>query len=53
MHKIIQLGNLAADTEKFKNRTVGRVYSIEGISPTINTIGGGSARAENCCKEEE
>ena len=41
MHKIIQLGNLAADTEKFKNRTVGRVYSIEGISPTINTIGGG------------
>lgn len=39
--KVMQIGNLYPDTEKFKNRTVGRVYSTDGISPTINCCGGG------------
>ena len=39
--KVIQLGNLYPDTPKFKNRTSGRVYDAEGISPTIITCQGG------------
>lgn len=39
--KVQQVGNLYPDTEEFKNRTMGRVYSEEGISPTINCCGGG------------
>ena len=41
MDKVIQLGNLYPDTPNFKNKTSGRVYSTEGISPTINTCQGG------------
>lgn len=39
--KIIQLGNLFPDTDAFKNGTAGRVYSIEGLAPTIRTPTGG------------
>lgn len=39
--RVIQVGNIYPDTDKFKNRTVGRVYDTEGIAPTINTCGGG------------
>ena len=39
--RVIQVGNLFPDTKTFKNKTVGRVYSTSGISPTINTCGGG------------
>lgn len=35
------MGNLYPDTPRFKNRTSGRVYDAEGISPTINTCQGG------------
>lgn len=41
MERIIQIGNLFPDTDKFKNRTAGRVYSAEGLCPTINTCQGG------------
>lgn len=39
--RVIQLGNLIPDTENFKNKQAGRVYSVSGISPTLNTCGGG------------
>lgn len=39
--EVIQVGNIYPDTPTFKNRTVGRVYDIEGLAPTINTCGGG------------
>lgn len=39
--EIIQLGNLYPDLPTFKNRTSGRVYSIEGLAPTLNTCQGG------------
>lgn len=39
--KVEQIGNIYPDTENFKNRTMGRVYTDEGISPTINCCGGG------------
>ena len=40
--KVIQIGNLIDDTNRgFKNPQNGRVYSPEGIAPTINTCQGG------------
>lgn len=38
---IIQLGNIFPDTEGFKNRTAGCVYSAEGLAPTVRTPSGG------------
>lgn len=39
--EVIQVGNIYPDLPNFKNRTSGRVYDINGISPCINTCGGG------------
>ena len=39
--RVMQVGNLYPDTDNFKNRTMGRVYSADGLSPTINCCGGG------------
>ena len=39
--KIIQIGNVYQT--QFDNPTRGRVYSVKGLSPTINTCGGGAA----------
>lgn len=39
--RVEQVGNIYPDTDTFKNRTMGRVYSDEGLSPTINCCGGG------------
>ena len=41
MDRIIQIGNLFPDSEGFKNRTSGRVYSSDGLAPTLNTAEGG------------
>jgi len=41
MNKIIQIGNIKDDTSNFSNPQIGRVYSIEGIAPTISTCQGG------------
>ena len=38
---VMQVGNLYPDTDKFKNRTMGRIYDPAGLSPTINCCGGG------------
>lgn len=42
MNKIIQIGNIRKATPKFNNPQCGRVYSIDGIAPTINTCQGES-----------
>lgn len=40
--KIIQVGNYMDDTGRgFRNPQCGRVYSADGIAPTLNTCGGG------------
>ena len=39
-HGILQIGNIV-NTGNFKNPQRGRIYSPEGISPTLNTVGGG------------
>ena len=38
-NKIIQIGNVYQT--QFDNPTRGRVYSVRGLAPTINTCGGG------------
>lgn len=40
MNKIIQLGNLREDSENFNNPQTGRIYSVDGIAPTLNTCQG-------------
>lgn len=39
--RIIQVGNIYGGSQKFSNRTAGRLYSIDGIAPTIRTPSGG------------
>ena len=39
--KVIQVGNIVS-TGNWDNPQIGRVYSTEGCSPTLNTCGGGS-----------
>lgn len=41
-NEVIQIGNIAKEKENFKNPQVGRIYSAEGCSPTLNTCNGGS-----------
>ena len=40
-NKIIQIGNVYQT--QFDNPNRGRVYSVKGLAPTINTCGGGGA----------
>ena len=48
MNKIIQLGNLRKDTKNFTNPQTGRIYSAEGIAPTLNTCQGGKVVNQKC-----
>jgi DNA (cytosine-5)-methyltransferase 1 len=38
---VIQIGNINPDSDDFKNRSAGRVYDQDGLSPTLNTMQGG------------
>lgn len=53
MTKIIQKGNLFPDKEGFRNRTAGRVYSIEGLAPTLRTPSGGGYNTSDCYETYE
>lgn len=44
MNRIIQLGNIRDGTKSFSDPQTGRIYSMYGISPTLNTCQGGGAR---------
>lgn len=39
-NNIKQIGNIV-NTGNFKNPQRGRIYSINGISPSLNTVAGG------------
>ena len=41
-NEVIQIGNIAEEKENFKNPQVGRIYSADVCSPTLNTCNGGS-----------
>lgn len=38
--KVIQIGQIV-NTGNWDNSQRGRIYSVDGIAPTINTMGGG------------
>lgn len=40
-NNVKQLGNISTDNSSWDNPQTGRIYSTEGISPTLNTCGGG------------
>lgn len=43
MDKVVQVYNIVDDTDiGFKNPQRGRIYSADGISPCLNTCGGGN-----------
>lgn len=43
MDRVIQVGNIVDDSQiGFKNPQRGRIYSADGISPCLNTCGGGN-----------
>lgn len=44
--KVIQVGN-HIEPKGFMNPQCGRVYSALGVSPTLNTCGGGRKATEN------
>lgn len=39
--KVQQIGNIYPDKEGFKNRTAGRIFSADGLSPTLRTMSEG------------
>lgn len=39
--RCIQLGNIAVG-KSWDNPQSGRIYSVDGIAPTLNTCGGGA-----------
>lgn len=49
---IILLGNIQQENN-FKNPQVGRVYSIHGICPTLNTCQGGGHEPKIIIKRNE
>ena len=52
-NEIIQLGNLLDSYENFSNVQPGRVYSADGIAPTLNTCGGGQREPKIVVKVRE
>ena len=44
-----QLGNISAGNSSWDNPQTGRIYSAEGISPTLNTCGGGQREPKVVC----
>ena len=43
--RCIQLGNIAVG-KSWDNPQSGRIYSVDGIAPTLNTCGGGNLEPE-------
>lgn len=44
--RCIQLGNIAVG-KSWDNPQSGRIYSVDGIAPTLNTCGGGYCTLRN------
>ncbi len=51
MDRIIQVGNIVDDEHiLFKNPQRGRVYSVDGIAPTVCSFSGGGGLQKNSCQ---
>lgn len=53
MNKLIQIGNMRADSDNFKNPQTGRVYSVQGLAPTLNTCQGGDRQPKIIVKVDK
>lgn len=42
MSRVIEIGNIVGKVNQWQSPQSGRVYSIEGVSPCLNTCGGGN-----------
>lgn len=52
--KVIQIGNIVDDTNiGFKNPQRGRVYSIDGLAPTMQNWSGGGGLQPKIVVEDE
>ena len=47
--KVIQVGNLIEESN-FSNPQTGRVYSTDGISRTLDTMGGAERAKDTCLR---
>ena len=48
-NNVKQIGNISEGNSSWGNPQTGRVYSAEGISPTLNTCGGGQREPKIVC----
>ena len=48
--KVLQIGNIV-DTGNWNNPQRGRIYSAEGCSPALNTVGGGGLEPKIVCEQ--
>lgn len=52
MNKVKVIGNLLSARGKWKSQQIGRVYSIKGVAPTIDTMSGGGREPKILVYEE-
>lgn len=52
MNVIIQVGNIREE-KNFSNPQTGRIYSVYGICPTLNTFGGGQREIKVLIDEKD
>lgn len=48
-NNVKQIGNISEGNSSWDNPQTGRIYSAEGISPTLNTCGGGQREPKIVC----
>lgn len=44
----MQIGNIRTGTANFSNPQAGRVYDVDDVAPTLNTMTGGGQSAVDC-----
>lgn len=42
MNRVIEIGNIVGKINQWQSPQRGRVYSFKGVSPCLNTCGGGN-----------
>lgn len=48
-NNVKQIGNISEGNSSWGNPQTGRIYSVEGICPTLNTCGGGQSEPKIVC----
>lgn len=50
---VIEIGNIVGSVNKWQSPQTGRVYSSDGVSPCLNTCGGGNHEPKILVYEEQ